>query len=184
MTKIDVARRAQDRNDEIADENRRVFAENGVFVMNLIGSPGGGKTSILEYTARHCDGEFAVVVGDVKTALDADRILDLDIPAVAIETGGGCHLSAEMVQDVLSDLDLAELDFLFVHVGEPDRDLAPVECTLLLKSRFQFGRILGHRCVEVVIHEYTESGIDDTLHIYSTLFTVPVKVTVVGDRQP
>jgi len=115
MAKIDVARRAQDRNDEIAEQNRRVFAENGVFVMNLIGSPGGGKTSILEYTARHCDGDFAVVVGDVKTALDADRILDLDIPAVAIETGGGCHLSAEMVQDVLSDLELAELDFLFIE---------------------------------------------------------------------
>jgi len=115
MAKIKVRRRAQDRNEQVARENRKLFKEHGVFVMNLIGSPGSGKTSILEYTARHCDGKFAVIVGDIKTALDADRILRCDIPAYAIETGGACHLSAEMIRDTLKKIDLAGLDFLFIE---------------------------------------------------------------------
>jgi len=115
MAKIDVKRSAYAPGEKTADENRRTFEDSGVFVMNLIGSPGCGKTSILEHTARHLDGRFAVIVGDVKTALDADRILDLDIPAVPIETGGGCHLRPEMIRDVLPKLDLEALDFLFIE---------------------------------------------------------------------
>jgi len=115
MAKISVKRSAQSQNDRIAQQNRRLFRKSGLFVMNIIGSPGCGKTSILEYTARHCEGRFAVIVGDVKTALDADRILSLDITAVPIETGGGCHLSAQMIKDVLPKLDLDSLDFLFIE---------------------------------------------------------------------
>jgi hydrogenase nickel incorporation protein HypB len=115
MAKIKVKRSARDYNQKAADENRKLFKKHGVFVMNIIGSPGSGKTSILEYTARHCAGKFAVIVGDVKTALDADRILSLDIIAIPIETGGGCHLSAQMIRDVLPKLDLDDLDFLFIE---------------------------------------------------------------------
>jgi len=115
MTEIKVQRSAQDRYDLIAEQNRRAFRDNGVFVMNMIGSPGCGKTSILEYTARNFDGRLAVIVGDVKTALDADRILSCEITALPIETGGGCHLSAAMIRDVLPKLDLASLDFLFIE---------------------------------------------------------------------
>ena len=115
MTEIKVQRSARSRNEEIAEQNRRSFRDNGVFAMNIIGSPGCGKTSILEYTARNFDGRFAVVVGDVKTALDADRILNYGIPALPIETGGGCHLSAAMIRDVLPRLDLPSLDFLFIE---------------------------------------------------------------------
>ena len=115
MTEIKVQRSAQDRNEDVAEQNRRAFRENGVFVMNVIGSPGCGKTSILEHTAESFDGRFAVVVGDVKTALDADRILSREITALPIETGGGCHLSPTMIRDVLPKLDLASLDFLFIE---------------------------------------------------------------------
>jgi hydrogenase nickel incorporation protein HypB len=115
MRKIKVGSLAQSRNEDIAGGNRRLFEENDVFVMNLIGSPGAGKTSILEYTAKHCGGNFAVIVGDVKTALDADRILDCDIPAYPIETGGGCHLTAGHIRDVLPQLDLEGLDYLFIE---------------------------------------------------------------------
>lgn len=115
MAKIKVNKSAQDKNDTVADENRRLFEENNVFVMNLIGSPGCGKTSILEHTAKHCNGKFAVIVGDVKTSLDADRILDLDIPAYPIETGGGCHLSASSIRNSIPLLNLDELDYLFIE---------------------------------------------------------------------
>ncbi len=115
MAKIKVNKSAQDRNDTVADENRQMFEDHGVFVMNMIGSPGCGKTSILEYTAKHCSGEFGVIVGDVKTSLDADRILDLDIPAYPIETGGGCHLSASSIRDTIPLLELEQLDYLFIE---------------------------------------------------------------------
>lgn len=115
MAKIKVSQSAQKRNDSVADRNRAVFEQNDVFVTNLIGSPGCGKTSILEYTAEHCDGRFAVIVGDVKTSLDADRILDLDIPAYPIETGGGCHLTAKDIRDTIPLVDLEEIDYLFIE---------------------------------------------------------------------
>ena len=85
MAKIQLDQSALSGDHSVAGQNRLAFRENGVFVMNMIGSPGCGKTSILERTARHFLGRLAVIVGDVKTALDADRILDCDITAVPIE---------------------------------------------------------------------------------------------------
>jgi hydrogenase nickel incorporation protein HypB len=107
---------AHDRNRQIADENRRQLQANHILTLNMIGSPGCGKTSILEYTVNHFDQSFAVVVGDVKTALDSDRIINSGNPnAYAIETGGGCHLSAQMIQDRIKDIPLSNLDFLFIE---------------------------------------------------------------------
>ncbi len=113
--KIDVEESAQKRNLEAADRNRELFRRAGVTVLNLIGSPGCGKTSILEYTARECEGRFAVVVGDVKTALDAERIEASGIIAAPIETGGTCHLTAEMVRNAVESLDLDAIDYLFIE---------------------------------------------------------------------
>lgn len=107
---------AHDRNRQIADENRQQFKANRILTLNMIGSPGCGKTSILEYTVNHFDQSFAVVVGDVKTALDSDRIINSgNQNAYAIETGGGCHLSAQMIQDRINDIPLKNLDFLFIE---------------------------------------------------------------------
>ncbi len=115
MARIDLKRFAQESNDVIAARNRELFARSGVYVMNLIGSPGCGKTSILEHTAAHFDGRVAVVIGDVKTALDAERVGARGIEARAIETGGSCHLNAAQVAAAVEDLDLAALDFLFIE---------------------------------------------------------------------
>jgi len=115
MKKIRLARSAQSENDRVAAANRRAFDEKGVFVMNMIGSPGCGKTSILQYTAEEFGGRLAAIVGDVKTALDAERIMERDVPAVPIETGGSCHLNARMIERALAKLNLDAVDFLFIE---------------------------------------------------------------------
>lgn len=107
---------AQESNQIIADKNRHYFYDNGIFTVNIIGSPGCGKTSILEYTANHFNESFAVIVGDVKTALDSDRIIQSGHQkAYAIETGGGCHLSAQMIHDKLEEIQLKNTDYLFIE---------------------------------------------------------------------
>ncbi|MCK4764744.1 MAG: hydrogenase nickel incorporation protein HypB [Candidatus Aminicenantes bacterium] len=107
---------ARERNDLIAAENREILSNNGIFTVNIIGSPGCGKTSILEYTANHFDEKFAVIVGDVKTALDSDRIIQSGhSSAYAIETGGGCHLSAQMIRQKIAEIDLKAIDYLFIE---------------------------------------------------------------------
>ncbi|NIM11930.1 MAG: hydrogenase nickel incorporation protein HypB [Candidatus Aminicenantes bacterium] len=107
---------AQETNKLIAAENRKFFSENGIFAVNIIGSPGCGKTSILEYIVNHFDGNFAVIVGDVKTALDSDRIIQSGHKnAYAIETGGGCHLTANMISQTLEEMDIKNMDYLFIE---------------------------------------------------------------------
>ncbi len=115
MAKIDLRASAQQSNDAVAARNRDLFGRNGVYVMNFIGSPGCGKTSILEYTARHLDGNFAAIIGDVQTAFDAERIRDCGVEAHAIETGGGCHLNAAQIASTVANIALDRLDFLFIE---------------------------------------------------------------------
>ena len=115
MSKIRLGRSAQQSNDAVAAQNRELFERHGVYVMNIIGSPGCGKTAILEHTARHFDGRFAAIIGDVKTALDAERLTECGAEAYAIETGGGCHLNAAQIADVVKDLDLDAIQYLFIE---------------------------------------------------------------------
>ncbi|MFO8007074.1 MAG: hydrogenase nickel incorporation protein HypB [Candidatus Brocadiia bacterium] len=115
MSKVDLTRSARESNNVVAERNRERFARSSVYVMNIIGSPGCGKTAILEHTARHFPGRFAVIIGDVQTALDAERLEDCGIVARAIETGGGCHLNAAQIEAALDGLDLDALDFLFIE---------------------------------------------------------------------
>ncbi len=115
MARVDVNRSARESNDEVAAANRDLFEANGVFTMNLIGSPGCGKTAILEHTATHFPGRFAAVIGDVQTALDAERIQRHGMEAHAIETGGSCHLNARQIAQVVGQMDLAGLDYLFIE---------------------------------------------------------------------
>ena len=106
-------------NDNIAEMNRKCFGEHGIFAMNLIGSPGCGKTTLLEKTLAMLveRGKLrpAVVEGDLETSRDADRIARTGVPAVQINTQGGCHLNASMLMTVLSELTLSEIDLLFVE---------------------------------------------------------------------
>jgi hydrogenase nickel incorporation protein HypB len=104
-------------SDRLAADLKRRFAEAGVFVANLMSSPGSGKTSLLEATARRLAGEFrmAVIEGDLATDRDARRIQAAGIPSYQINTGGGCHLSARQVTEALRQFDLAALDVLFIE---------------------------------------------------------------------
>lgn len=105
------------KNDRVAAENQAIFAEKGIFVLNLMGSPGSGKTSLLEKTMACLKDKvaMAVIEGDLFTSRDADRIAKHDVPVIQINTIGGCHLDAPMVQQVLPQLDLDQLDLLIVE---------------------------------------------------------------------
>ncbi len=104
-------------NDDIAAQNRKVFAEHGVIVMNLMGSPGSGKTTLLEQTlARFADKiKIVVIEGDLFTAKDAERIEKSGVDVIQINTAGGCHLDAPMIQKVCASLDLDALDLIIVE---------------------------------------------------------------------
>ena len=105
------------RNDEEAAHNRAHFAERGVFAVNLMSSPGSGKTSLLEATIDALAGKYgiAVIEGDLETENDARRIRAKGVPAVQITTGQTCHLDAHMVHGALHRLDLAGIDILFIE---------------------------------------------------------------------
>jgi hydrogenase nickel incorporation protein HypB len=115
--KVKVVTRILEANDRIAEENRKRFDAAGVFVVNLMGAPGAGKTSLLERTIRELKPhlKIGVIEGDIVGQDDADRIGALDIPVVQINTGGACHLDANMISEVLDDMPLKELDILIIE---------------------------------------------------------------------
>ncbi len=114
--KVKVATKILEANDRIALENRKVFDRAGVFVINLMSGPGAGKTSLLEKTLAAKDGlRIGVIEGDIAGSDDAERIEKFGAPVMQINTGGACHLDANMISDVLGDLPLHELDILFIE---------------------------------------------------------------------
>jgi len=114
--KIKLARDILKANDVLADGLRRRLSELGVLTVNLIGSPGSGKTTLLERTLERLGNlRAAVIEGDIATAFDAERIERKGAAAVQINTEGGCHLDANMVAGAVEELDLANLDLLFIE---------------------------------------------------------------------
>lgn len=106
-----------DQNDQVANEINKRLSEKGIFVVNLLGSPGCGKTSLLEKTIVGLKDKIsmAVIEGDLFTAKDAKRIERYGVPVVQINTSGGCHLDANMVSSVLNCLDLDHLDLIVIE---------------------------------------------------------------------
>jgi hydrogenase nickel incorporation protein HypB len=104
-------------NEVIAAQNKELFAQKGVYVINLMGGAGAGKTTLLERTIERIKGRrrMAVVEGDIATSRDAERIAAHQIPAVQINTGGECHLDGNMVRGGVGQLDLAGIDLLVVE---------------------------------------------------------------------
>jgi len=104
-------------NDRAARHNREHFVEQGVLALNLMGSPGAGKTALLEATARGFRGRWRLgaVSGDLATDNDARRLEAAGIPSRAITTGQGCHLDAELVHHALHDFPWRELDVFFIE---------------------------------------------------------------------
>lgn len=115
--KVKVVTRILEANDRIADENRRLFDDAGLFVINLMGAPGSGKTSLLENTINRLKDSvrIGVIEGDIAGTDDAERISETGAHVVQINTGGACHLDANMISEVLPDMPLNELDMLIVE---------------------------------------------------------------------
>ncbi len=105
------------RNDAVAGKNKALFDAHGILAINLLGSPGSGKTTLLEKTIANLknDLRLAVIEGDLFTDKDADRIAQHHVPVIQINTNGGCHLDAPMVEEVLGDLNLDELDVVIIE---------------------------------------------------------------------
>jgi len=115
--KISVVKNILEANQRIAEENRRRFAEKQLLVINLMSSPGAGKTSLLERTIRSLKDEWriGVVEGDIQSTYDAERISQTGAPVVQINTGGACHLDSNMIQEALRNLEIERLDLLFIE---------------------------------------------------------------------
>lgn len=115
--KLKVASKILDANERIAQDNRKAFEDAELYVVNLMSSPGAGKTSLLENTIKGLAGKsrVGVIEGDITGTDDAVRIERLAVPVVQINTGGACHLDANMINSVLNDLPLADLDLLFIE---------------------------------------------------------------------
>jgi len=114
---LEVRKNILKQNDEIARALRNRFAEAGVFVVNLVSSPGSGKTAFLESTLTKMRSDFrvAALVGDLATENDANRLARSQVPVRQIITGTVCHLEAAMIERNLEDWNLHDLDFLFIE---------------------------------------------------------------------
>jgi hydrogenase nickel incorporation protein HypB len=117
MVNIPVLKSITAANDLLAHALRDAFARQDVLVLNIIASPGAGKTSLLERTIEMLHGELhlSVVEGDPTTSLDAERIVAAGVPAVQINTEGGCHLEARMIQAALEQLDIKNADVVIIE---------------------------------------------------------------------
>lgn len=112
--KINVVKNVLDANNRIAQENRKLFDEKNIYVINLMSSPGAGKTTLVEETIKALKDKFriAVIEGDIQDTYDADRIAKLDIPVAQINTGGACHIDGNMIRETFSGFDLDNIDFI------------------------------------------------------------------------
>ncbi len=115
--KVKVVTRILEANERIAEENRKHFRDAGVYVVNLMGAPGAGKTTLLERTIQALKPHLkvGVIEGDIVGSDDAERIGALGVPVVQINTGGACHLDANMISEVLPEIPLQDLDMLIIE---------------------------------------------------------------------
>jgi hydrogenase nickel incorporation protein HypB len=117
MSVITIERRVLEKNDEVARQNRSLFEHHGIFAINIVSSPGAGKTSLLERTLEELGNilRISVIEGDVSTDIDAQRVARYKVPVIQIITNGGCHLEAKLVQDALMRMDLGKTRLLIIE---------------------------------------------------------------------
>ncbi len=135
MPRIPVVEHIMQANQVLADELRQRLDAMGVFGINLMASPGAGKTSVISGTINRLKDKLRIgyVDGDIETTVDAERIAELGVPVVQINTGGNCHLDANMLSPALDELPLASLDLMLVeNVGN-----------LICPANFQLGTHLN-----------------------------------------
>ncbi len=117
MTQIDLEAKILGKNDEQADANRKLLDEKQIYMVNLLASPGSGKTSTIVATINALRDKYniAVIEGDLASDVDSQTIKDLGIPAVQINTAGTCHLEADMLKRALDVIDLDNTDLIFIE---------------------------------------------------------------------
>jgi hydrogenase nickel incorporation protein HypB len=115
--KVKVVTNILEANDRIAEENRKLFDKSGVYVINIMSAPGAGKTSLLEKTIKEISRKtkIGIIEGDIAGSDDAKRIKNLGIPVVQINTGGACHLDANMIREAIDGFPLKGLDILIIE---------------------------------------------------------------------
>ncbi|MEI6124955.1 MAG: hydrogenase nickel incorporation protein HypB [Pseudomonadota bacterium] len=115
--KINVVKNVLDANNRIARDNRELFDAKKIYVINLMSSPGAGKTTLVEKTILALKDTYriAVIEGDIQDTCDAERVAKLGIPVVQINTGGACHIDSTMVRESLASFNLDETDFLIIE---------------------------------------------------------------------
>lgn len=115
--RINVVSKILEANERIAAENRALFDRSGTYVVNLMSGPGAGKTSLLARTIPALDGSLrlGVIEGDIQGTADAELIGGLGVPVVQINTGGACHLDANMIGEAVRDIPLGEIDVLVIE---------------------------------------------------------------------
>jgi len=163
MKKVEVITQILNANDQIARENGSLLRKHHILAVNLMASPGAGKTSLILQTAKALSGRvrLGVIEGDVASHIDADKVAAIDLPVVQINTGGECHLDALTVQKALGTLPLQAIDILFIeNIGNL---ICPVE--------FQLGEHL-----RVVVASVPEG--DDKPYKYPGIFTAANGVIV------
>jgi hydrogenase nickel incorporation protein HypB len=143
-------------NNQIAEQNRQLLTSKQIMAINLMSSPGSGKTTLIMRTVEQLKGRarIAVIEGDVSSSIDAEKLGRVGVTAIQINTGGGCHLDASMVNSALANLPLDDIDILFIeNVGN-----------LICPGGFDLGEYL-----KVVILSTPEG--DDKPHKYPLLFS-------------
>ena len=117
MPKVTIVQNILAANDAIAQEIQRLLVARGIQTINMMSSPGAGKTTLLEKTIERLYGQLniGVIEGDIETSADAERIEKAGAETVQINTRGACHLEAHMVRDALAQMDLAQINLLFIE---------------------------------------------------------------------
>jgi hydrogenase nickel incorporation protein HypB len=152
---ISVKRNVLEANSEKAALTRKLLDTQRVLMINIMSSPGSGKTSLILQTIDRLRDKYriAVIEGDVASSIDADKISRQNVPAIQINTAGGCHLDAQMVKNALDTLDLAGTDLIFIE------NIGNLICT----ANFDLG---AHK--DVVLLSITEG--DDKPYKYPVMF--------------
>ena len=143
-------------NDEKARQNQERLDKHNILTVNIMSSPGAGKTSLILNTIKSLEGKtrIAVIEGDVASSVDAEKVHEQGIPVVQINTAGGCHLDANMMKNAMDNLPLDDIDLLFIeNVGN-----------LICPAEFALGE---HK--RVIIASLPEG--DDKPHKYPLMFT-------------
>jgi hydrogenase nickel incorporation protein HypB len=157
MMKIKVLKNILDANNQIAEQNRQLLADKNILALNIMSSPGAGKTTLIMRTVEALKGKasIGVIEGDVSSSIDAEKLSKAGVMAIQINTGGECHLDASMVNSALLNMPLDNLDLIFIeNVGN-----------LICPGEFNLGEHLK------VLITSTPEG-DDKPHKYPLLFTI------------